>query len=279
KKSIQILPEFAEAYCQLGFVHIKKLRNSKRAEKYLKTAEHLFQERKEFQRVKLIQQICNSSDLPLDKNKAAEDWLKEGLRLQQLGLNQGAVDAYKIAISFKRDFLDAYYNMGIAYGSLEETGVDVLDHALGALKQSVRLNAGFIHGYIALGAAYIRKEEYENALDVLNRAILIDSKDPNAHYYIGVAFRATKDFEKAATSLHNSALLKPDSLQTQYFLGLVLIDCEKFQGACDAFNEALRIKPDFAEGHYMLGYVYLEKLFDVGKGVYHLTKAEKLYVK
>ena len=279
KKSIQILPEFAEAYCQLGFVHIKKLRNSKRAEKYLKTAEHLFQERKEFQRVKLIQQICNSSDLPLDKNKAAEDWLKEGLRLQQLGLNQGAVDAYKIAISFKRDFLDAYYNMGIAYGSLEETGVDVLDHALGALKQSVRLNAGFIHGYIALGAAYIRKEEYENALDILSRAILINSKDPNAHYYIGVACRATKDFEKAATSLHNSVLLKPDSLQTQYFLGLVLIDCEKFQGACDAFNEALRIKPDFAEGHYMLGYVYLEKLFDVAKGVYHLSKAEKLYVK
>ena len=77
--------------------HIKKLRNAKRAEKYLKTAEHLFQERKEFQRVKLIQQICNSSDLPLDKNKAAEDWLKEGLRLQQLGLNQGAVDAYKKA--------------------------------------------------------------------------------------------------------------------------------------------------------------------------------------
>ena len=279
KKSIQLRPEFAEAYCQLGFVHIKKLRNSKRAEKYLQTAEHLLQERKELQRAKLIHQICNSSDLPKDKNKAAEDWLKEGLRLQQLGLNQGAVDAYKIAISFKRDFLDAYYNMGIAYGSLEEAGVDVLDNALGALKQSVRLNSDFIHGYIALGAAYIRKEDYESALDALERAILINSKDPNAHYYMGVVCRATKKFEKAAASLHNSVLLKPDSLQMQYFLGLVLIDCEKFQRACDALNEAVRIKPGFAEGHYMLGYVYLKKLFDVEKGVYHLSKAEKLYIK
>ena len=279
KKSIELSPDFAEAYCQLGFVHIKKLRNSKRAQKYLQTAEHLFQEKKEHQRAKLIQQIFDSSNHPLDKNKAAEAWLKEGLRLQQLGLNQAAVDAYKVAISFKRNFIDAYYNMGIAYGSLEETGVDVLDHALGALKQSIRLKNDFIHGYIALGAAYLRKEEYESALDVLKRAIAIDSKDPNAHYYMGVACRATKNFEKAAVSLHSSVLLKPDSLQMQYFLGLVLIDCEKFYGACDAFNESVRIKPDFAEGHYMLGYVYHEKLLDVEKGKYHLNKAEKLYIK
>ena len=279
KKSTHLLPEFAEPYYQLGSVHTKKLRNPKRAEKYFRMAERLFHDQKEFQRAKLIQQIINVSNISIDKNKVAEDWLKEGLRLQKLGFNQGSVDAYKIAISFRRDFLDAYYNMGIAYGSLEEIGIDVLDCALGALKQSIRLSADFIHGYIALGAAYIRKEEYANAMDALKRAILINSKDPNAHYYFGVALRATKDFEKAATSLYTSVMLKPDSLQVQYFLGLVLIDCEKFQGACDAFKETVRIKPDFAEGYYMLGYVYHEKLLDMENGNYHLRKAEKLYLK
>ena len=279
KKSVQLRPEFAEAYYQLGSVHMKKLRNSKRAGKYLETAEHLFLEQKELQRAKLIQQLYSSTDVLVDKNRAAEDWLKEGLRLQQSGLNQAAVDAYKVAISFKRDFLDAYYNMGIAYGSLEESGVNALEHAVGALKQSVRLSADFIHGYIALGAAYVRKGEYESALEVLNRAILIDSKDPNAHYYIGIAYHAMKDFEKAATSLQNSVLLKPDSLQMQYSLGLALINCGKYQGACDAFHETVRVKPDFAEGHYMLGHVYLEKLLEIEKGIHHLSKAEKLYVK
>ena len=48
KKSIQLKPEFAESYYQLGSVHMKKLRNSKRAQKYLRMAEHLFQEQKEF---------------------------------------------------------------------------------------------------------------------------------------------------------------------------------------------------------------------------------------
>ena len=65
----------------------------------------------------------------------------------------------------------------------------------------------------------------------------------------------------------------------QYSLGLVLINCGKYQSACDAFHEAVRVKPDFAEGHYMLGHIYLEKLFEIEKGVNHLSKAEKLYIK
>ena len=279
RKSIQLCPEFAEAYYQLGSVHMKKLRNAKRASKYLEMAEHLFQEQKELQRAKLMKQLHSSEDILIDKAIAADDWLKEGLRLQQSGLYQAAVDAYKVAISFKRDFLDAYYNMGIAYGSLEESGVNVLDLALGALKQAVRLNGDFVHAYIALGAAYIRKGEYENALGILKQAIAIDSKEPKAHYYIGIAYREMKEFNKAATSLQHSVLLKPDSLKMQYSLGLVLMKCGKNESACDAFHEVVRIKPDFADAHYMLGQIYLEIFFEIKKGVSHLSKAEKLFTK
>ena len=279
KKCIQLRPEFAEAHYQLGVVHLQKLRNPKRAGKYLETAEHLFQEQKEFQQAKLIHQINNSAEVMVDKNNSADDWLKEGLRLQQLGLYQAAVDAYKVAISFKRDFLDAYYNMGVAYGSLEESGVKTQDLAIGALKQTVRLNQKFVHGHIALGAAYIRNGEYENALEVLNCAVLIDSKEADAHYYIGIACLAMKEFNNAEKSLQYAISLKPDSLQIQYSLGLVLIKCGKNESACASFHETVRIKPDFAEGHYMLGQIYLETFFEVKKGVNHLSKAEKLFTK
>ena len=65
----------------------------------------------------------------------------------------------------------------------------------------------------------------------------------------------------------------------QYSLGLVLIKCGKNESACDAFHETVRIKPDFAEGHYMLGQIYLETFFEIKKGVGHLIKAEKLFIK
>ncbi len=279
KGAVKLRPDFAEAYYQLGVVHLRKLRNSKRAKKYLETAEHLFQQQNELQRAMLTRQLYHSKEDVSDNTKAAEDWLTEGLRLQQSGMNQGAVDAYKVAIAFKRDFLDAYYNMGIAYGSLEESGVKVLDHALGAFKQSVRLNPNFIHGYVALAAAYVRKGEYEEALDVLNRAVLVDKNESNVHYYLGVVYRALRDVEKAANSLEQAVLLKPDSVQMQFSYGLTLMDCGRYEEACDAFQEAVRIKPDFAEGHFLLGHMYLEKLSETDRAINHLKKAEKLYIK
>jgi|TARA_B100001079_G_scaffold270868_1_gene286476 tetratricopeptide (TPR) repeat protein len=279
KGAVEHCPDFAEAYYQLGVVHVRKLRNTKRAKKYLETAEHLFQQQNELQRAMLSRQLYLSKEDASDDGEAAENWLKEGLRLQQSGMNQGAVDAYKVAIAFKRDFLDAYYNMGIAYGSLEESGVKVLDHALGAFKQSVRLNPKFIHGYVALAAAYVRKGEYEEALEVLSRAVLVDQNESNVHYYMGVAYRAIRDVEKAVNSLQQAVLLKPDSVQMQFSYGLTLTDCGRYEEACDAFQEAVRVKPDFAEGHYMLGHVYLDKLSESEQAIHHLKKAEKLFIK
>ena len=279
KRAVQLRPDFAEAYYQLGVVHLQKLRNAKRAKKYLETAEHLFQQQNELQRAMLTRQLYHPKEDVPDQTRAAEDWLTEGLRLQQSGMNQGAVDAYKVAIAFKRDFLDAYYNMGIAYGSLEESGVNALDNALGAFKQSLRLNPKFIHGYVALAAAYVRKSEYEEALEVLGRALLVDQKDSNVHYYMGVAYRAMRNVERAENSLQQAVVLKPDSVQMQFSYGLTLMDCGKYEEACDAFQEAVRVKPDFAEGHFLLGHTYMEKLSETERAMNHLKKAEKLYIK
>ncbi|MCH8157953.1 MAG: tetratricopeptide repeat protein, partial [Nitrospinae bacterium] len=279
KKSVELRPDFAEAYYQLGAVHIKKLRNSNRAAKYLETAEQLFLRQNELQRATLAHQLYHPKDEVVEKNKAAEEWLKEGLRLQKSGLYQSAVDAYKAAIAFKRDFLDAYYNMGVAYGSLKELGVETLESAVGAFKQSVRLNPDFIHGHVALAAAYIRGGEFRKAIETLNGAVKVDPRESNVYYYLGVANRALDRLEEAVSALRQAAARKPDSIQVQFLLGRTLADCKKYQDACDAFLEVVRIKPDFADGHYMLGNLYLDKLSESEKATTHLKKAEKLLVK
>ena len=279
KKAVDFRADFAEAYYQLGSVHIRKLRNSKRAKKYLETAEQLFLRQNDLHRAALAHQLYHPKDEVPEKGRVAEEWLKEGLRLQRSGLYQGAVDAYKVAIAFKQDFLDAYYNMGIAYGSLEDLGVKVLDHAVGAFKQSVRLKANFIHGYVALAAAYIRKGEHQEAVEILNGAVKIEPREPNVYYYLGVAHRAMRRLEEAVDALYNGVELKPDSIQIQFFLGLTLIDCGEYEDARDAFLNVVRIKPDFVDGHYMLGHLYLEKLSEIEKALTHFKKAEKLFIK
>ena len=279
KRAVRVWPEFAEGHYLLGYLHIKKLRNPKRAVKFLETAEQLYIRQNDFQRASLVHQLYRPKDEVQEKNKAAEEWLKEGLRLQNLTWYQAAVDAYQMARGFKPDFLDAYYNMGVAYGCMEENGIDALHKAVWVFKKSIDLNPQFIHAYTALGASYIKQNEIEEAITVLNRAEEVCPKDSNVYFYLGIASRIKGNFKEAVEYLKKAVVLKPDSVQVQFYLGLSLADAELYDDACMAFREVIRIKPNFADGHMMLGNLYRENIPEPEKAIYHLKRAEKLFVK
>lgn len=279
KKAVRVCPDFAEGYYQLGKLHIKKLRNPKRSVKYLEVAEQLYIRKNDFPRAALAHQLYRPKGEVHDQNKAADEWLKEGLRLQNLGRYQEAVDAYRMAQGFKPDFLDAFYNMGVAYGCMEENGIDALHKAVWVFKKSIDTNADFIHSYTALGASYIKQGELDLAIQVLTQAVGVDPEDLNVYYYLGIACRMNSQFAQAADYMRQAVALKPDSVQVQFYFGLCLMDLELFDEACAAFREVVRIKPDFAEGHLMLGRIYRENLSEVEKSLNHLKKAEKLFVK
>ena len=86
-------------------------------------------------------------------------------------------------------------------------------------------------------------------------------------------------FEEAVVYLKNAVALKPDSVQVQFYLGLSLLDAKLYEEACSAFRDVIRIKPDFADGHMMLGNLYRENIPEPDKSVYHLKRAEKLFMK
>ncbi|MBC8287795.1 MAG: tetratricopeptide repeat protein [Nitrospinae bacterium] len=279
KKAVRVCPDFAEGHYQLGMLHLKKLRNPKRAEKYLEAAEQLYIRKNDFHRAALTHQMYRPKAEVHDQNKASEDWLKEGLRLQGLNRYQEAVDAYRMAQGFKPDFLDAFYNMGVAYGCMEENGIDALHKAVWVFKKAIDINAEFIHSYTALGASYIKQNELELAIQVLTRALGVDPEDSNVYYYLGIACRMNMLTAQAVDYMRQAVALKPDSVQVQFYFGLSLMDMELFDEACAAFREVVRIKPDFSEGHLMLGKLYRENLMDMDKSTHHLKKAEKLFVK
>ncbi|MFQ5671521.1 MAG: tetratricopeptide repeat protein [Nitrospinales bacterium] len=279
KEAVSAKPDFAGAYYQLGALHIKKLRNPKRAAKYLARAEKFFVTQNNLPRASLAHQILRPANESADKEKIAETWLKEGLRLQRLGRYQGAVDAYREAVHHKPRFPDALYNMGIAYGSLEDMGVPRIDKAIGALREAIRIKPDFIHAYTALGASYLKQNEIGDAITTLREAMEVDPRNHVVFYYLGLAYRASSQLEKAAEVLKQAVALKPDSLQANYSLAMAYFDMLRYPEACRTLEEAIRIKPDFADAHYMLGILYHGKIPDPEKSAFHLKKAEKLYLK
>jgi tetratricopeptide (TPR) repeat protein len=279
KKAVHLLPDFAEAQFELGSIHIKRLRNPKRAEKYLERAEQLFATQGDLQRAILTHQLCRPGEKVADSVRAADDWLKEGLRLQQLERYQGAIDAYKMAIKYQPNFVDAFYNLGIAYGSLEDSGVELIHKAIWAFKQVIKIKPDFIYAYSALGASYIKQREYGEALATLTSALRLEQKESQVYYYLGMVSRLTENHEGAVEYLQEAVALHPNSVQSNFYLGLTLMELERFPEACEVFQEVVHTKPDFAEVHFMLGNIYMEKMGDTDKAVAHLKKAEKLFIK
>jgi tetratricopeptide (TPR) repeat protein len=279
KEAVRIQPDYADGFFKLGIMHVKKLRNPKRAAKYLKQAEDLYIKQDDLHSASLAVQLLKPDDKGIDKEKAAEEWLKEGLRLQNIGYFQGASDAYREAIHHKPNYLDAYYNMGIAYGSLQDAGINKINSAIGAFKEAIRINPKFHHAHIALGASYIKQNEFEEALEILIRASDINPENPQIHYYLGIAYRMSSRFSDAAHSFKMAVQLNPSSAEWHYYLALVYFDMMHYQDSCHSLQETIRLKPDFAEGHYMLGIIYSENIPDEEKSIAHLKKAEKLYTK
>jgi len=279
KNAVRVDSQYAHAYYQLGVLHIKKLRNPKRSAKYLEQAERLFAAANDPSRAALAHHLHHAVEDHPQPKKAAEAWLQEGLRLHKLGRYQGAVDAYKMAVKFRPDFIDAYYNMGIAFGSLEDQGLDTLQSAIGAFKHSIRLGPEFIHAHIALGAAYLRRGENQEAVDLLEQAVLLAPDNTNLFYYLGTAYRMTRRFDQAVRVLERAAGQAPDSVHARFNLGLALMDADRHEEAAGALRESLRIKPDLADAHYLLGQLYFTHLENHERGQYHLRKCEKLYLK
>lgn len=279
KKAAHLLPDFAEAQFELGSIHIKRLRNPKRAEKYLERAEQLFATQGDLQRAILAHQLGRPGENVADSVRTADDWLKEGLRLQQLERYQGAIDAYKMAIKYQPNFVDAYYNLGIAYGSLEDSGVELIHKAIWAFKQVIKIKPDFIYAYSALGASYIKQKEYGEALATLTSALRLEQKESQVYYYLGMVSRLTENNEGAVEYFQESVALNPNSVQSNFYLGITLMELERFPEACEVFQEVVHTKPDFAEVHFMLGNIYMEKMGDTDKAVAHLKKAEKLFIK
>jgi len=278
KKAIGIDPKFADSYYELGILHIKKLRNPKRSAKYLEQAENLYFEQNELHKVSLAQYLRrrkNSSSKEIN----AESWLKEGLRLQNRGQSQAAIDAYRVAVNLQPEFVDAHYNLGIAYGCQVDEGFPVHHKAIWEFEYVIQLKPDFIHAYVALGAAFIKKEEFESAVEALERGSNVDAADPNLFYYLGIAYKFCGKLSESIDALKRAVELKPQSIPIRFYLGIVLTELESFHEACEMFHETVRLKPDFADAHHMLGNIYSQSVRDIEKAVFHLKKAERLFVK
>ena len=176
QKAIEINPDFAIAYNNMGIAYARKENYNKAIEYFKKAIE------------------INPDD--------AEAYYNMGLIYADKGNYDKAIEYYKKAIEINPDFADAYYNMGIAYHLKLN-----YDEAIECYQKAIEINPYYADAYNNMGLAYAVKANDDKAIECYHKAIEINPDYAEAYYNMGLAYRMKGWKISGADNFYKAGLL------------------------------------------------------------------------
>ena len=134
-----------------------------------------------------------------------------GNNFHELQAYQQAVDCYQIAVNFKPDKDEAWYNRGVALGNLGR-----FDEAIASYDKALEFKPD-------------KNEAWNNR---------------------GIALRNLGRLEEAIASFDKALELKPDDHQAWCNRGVALMNLKRYEEAMNCYNQALAMNSDYANVYY-----------------------------
>lgn len=133
--------------------------------------------------------------------------------------------------------IDALYNLGMCFTELGQAG-----KAIPLLKRCAELKSDFDNAFVALGFAYEKTNDTENAKKYFLEAIKIEPNNSYALRNLGGLFGKSSDLEKAIYYLEKSYRINPSDPMTVYGLGHIYKIIEEYEKADEFFRKVLTLE-------------------------------------
>ena len=164
------------------------------------------------------QQVAASKAPPAkEKELTAQEWFEKGYKAKDL---DEKINYYTEAIRLKPNYVEAYYNRGLAYYDNNN-----FEDAIEDYNEALRLKLDYASAYTGRGVARFKQGDLDGAIKDYNEAIHLKPGDAIAYFNCGIARKDKGDLD----------------------------------GAIKDYNEATRLKPDFSNAYWGRGNAYLEK--------------------
>jgi Tfp pilus assembly protein PilF len=125
--------------------------------------------------------------------------------------------------------------------------VPVLDRAIAAFREAIRLKPDYAEAHINVGALLCDvKHDYTGAEAEFREAIRLKPDYAEAHASLGNALAGQGKLSEAIAAYREAVRLKPDNAQIHANLGVALAGQGKPDEAIATCREAIRLKPDYA---------------------------------
>jgi len=187
----------------------------------------------------------------------AKEWYSKGVELKEKKDYEGALAAFKNAISKKADYNEAYYEAGWCSNELEkyEDAIDLLK------KYTPKTDNEKKNKSNELGLSYYKLQKATEAIIEYKNTIELFPKDGNALIGLGnVYYEIEEDYDSAIEYFEK--VIKEDEEDSKpiyYKLGWLYNDKEQYDDAIKILLKAIEYDSEDSGYREELGYAYYQK--------------------
>ena len=225
----------------------------------------------------------------VSSQSTAKEWYSKGVELKGKKDYEGALAAFKSAISKKADYNEAYYEAGWCCNELEkyEDAVDLLrkftpktdnekknrsnelglsyyklqktTEAIIEYKNTIELFPKDGNALIGLGNVYYEiEEDYDSAIEYFEKAIKEDEEDSKPIYYkLGWLYNDKEQYDDAIKILLKAIEYDSEDSGYREELGYAYYQKEEYEFALTQLNKALALDDASKLGYYYKGLCFV----------------------
>jgi tetratricopeptide (TPR) repeat protein len=225
-KSIELQPEYDDAYCVRG-------------QCYFQLGEY----------EKAIKDFGKAIELSPE-----ESWyiFNRGLCYYFLKDYIKAILDFTATVTIEPDAVDALNYLGLCYYKLSE-----YEGAIDYFSKVMQKRADW--GRYNRGRCYYKVSKYERAIIDFDKAIELNPKSEKAFYWRGLCYFELGDFLRALANLDKAVQLKPDWEKVFYWRGVCYYELGCYENAISDLNASIELNPNYREFFWKRAKAY-EKL-------------------
>jgi tetratricopeptide (TPR) repeat protein len=221
-RAIELRPNYADAYNNLGIVYAERGDLPKAEEAYRDALRH--------------------------RNEFPEAQNNLGNLLYRMGRLDDAVAAFDAATTLRPGYAEAHASQGDAFTNQGEH-----DKALEAYRKAVDAAPDSVNAWYKLGNALYQKNEFEPSMLAYRKCVDINPNQPRSLTNLGAALEKLGRIDEAAMILRHAIVLAPDNPTSLKNLGHVVLKLGHVGEGLHLLRRAVELAPEDADAHYTYG--------------------------
>jgi len=245
KKSLDIYPEYSEAYIEIGRIYDRSHRWDS-AEYYDKKA------------------VTLSPGNFTANNNLGNTYLSTG-KYQQ------AIVFFRKSIELNPNFKYAYYNLGLSYKQINRP-----DSSVYYFEKMLQFEPGYVNAIQEIGMSFFQRQLYDSAEYYFKRVQAVAPDDPNAVNNVGSVYLNEKKYPQAIEQFKKTISINPNYLSAYSNLGRAYYFSGQYDAAIATFNKEVSLDPKTARDIPFMALTY-QKMGNMDMARQYEARAKQIY--